>query len=72
MQNFNVTAVHNIIRLQGGIIMSKRVQIVSNNGRVTIPAELQVADYLQTGDRVIFRTDEQGQIVIEKAADRPE
>ncbi|EEI20204.1 AbrB/MazE/SpoVT family DNA-binding domain-containing protein [Lentilactobacillus hilgardii] len=49
--------------------MSKHVQIVSNNGRVSMSAELREADFLQAGDQVTFRTDEQGQIIIEKTPD---
>lgn len=49
--------------------MSKNVQIVSNDGRVVMPAELHAADLLQAGDRVVFRTNDQGQVVIEKAVE---
>ncbi len=49
--------------------MAQKVQLFSNDGRVIIPAELNAMDGLKSGDQVIFRTNEYGQIVVEKISD---
>ena len=48
--------------------MVRKVKVVSSSGNIVFPAELQ-ADSLESGDKVVFRTNEQGQIVIEKRSE---